>query len=84
MKNSKPVSTALATHFILLVVLLLQSEEVEQFMSHVSFSSTIGCIMYAMVCTCPYISHKTETNLNVEIKVLSFISYLLLTKSLPY
>jgi hypothetical protein len=51
MLNSKPDSTLRATHFKLLAVLALQSEEEERFMSCVPYSSAVGSIMYAMVCT---------------------------------
>jgi hypothetical protein len=55
MQNSKPVSTPLVAHFRLSAVLASQSEE-EQFMPRVPYSSTVGSIMYAMVCTSPDIS----------------------------
>jgi hypothetical protein len=50
MKNSKRVSTLLATHFRLSVGLSSLSEEEEWFMSCVPYTSAIGSIMYAMVC----------------------------------
>jgi len=60
MQNSKPMSTSLATHFRLSAALAPQSEEEEQFMSHVPYSSAIGSIMYNMVCTRPDISHAVS------------------------
>jgi hypothetical protein len=59
MQNSKPVSTPLATHFRLSTVLAPQSEE-EQFMPRVPYSSAVGSIMYAMVCTSPNISQAVS------------------------
>jgi len=60
MQNSKSVSTPLATHFRLSTALAPQSEEEEQFMSHVPYSSAVGSIMYAMVCTRPDISQAVS------------------------
>jgi hypothetical protein len=60
MQNSKSVSTPLATHFRLSTALAPQSEEEEQFMSHVPYSSAVGSIMYAMVCTRPDISQAVN------------------------
>jgi hypothetical protein len=54
--NSKLVSTPLVTHFRLSVVLASRSDEEERFMSCVPYSSAIGSIMYALVCTHPDIS----------------------------
>jgi hypothetical protein len=59
MNNSKPVSTLLTAHFRLLARLSPQSED-EQFVSHVSYSSALGSIIYAMVCTHPHISHTVS------------------------
>jgi hypothetical protein len=60
MHNSKPVSTPLGAHFKLSAALALQSEEEEQFMSRVPYSSAVGSIMYAMVCTRPDISQAVS------------------------
>jgi hypothetical protein len=60
MQNSKLVSTPLATHFRLSAALAPQSEDKEQFMSHVPYSSAVGSIMYAMVCTRPDISQAVS------------------------
>jgi hypothetical protein len=60
MHNSKPVSTPLGAHFKLSAALALQSEEEEQFMSCVPYSSAVGSIMYAMVCTRPDISQAVS------------------------
>jgi hypothetical protein len=55
MHNFKLVSTPLGAHFKLSAASAPQSEEEEQFMSCVPYSSAVGSIMYAMVCTHPYI-----------------------------
>jgi hypothetical protein len=60
MHNSKPVSTPLGAHFRLSAALAPQSEEEEQFMSRVPYSSAVGSIMYAMVCTRPDISQAVS------------------------
>ena len=51
MKNAKPVSTPLASHFRLSAAQSPQSIEEEEYMVKVPYSSAIGSIMYAMVCT---------------------------------
>ena len=57
MKNSKPVSTPLACHFKLSKRLYLSTEKEKGEMSVIPYSSAIGSLMYAMVCTCLDISH---------------------------
>ena len=56
MKNAKPVSTPLASHFRLFAAQSLQSVEEEEYMAQVLYSNVISSIMYAMVCTLPDIS----------------------------
>jgi hypothetical protein len=51
MHNSKPMSTPLGAHFRLSAALVPQSKEEERFMPYVPYSSAVGSIMYAMVCT---------------------------------
>ena len=51
MKNAKPVSTPLANHFRLFAAQSPQSVEEEEYMVQVPYSSAIGSIMYAIVCT---------------------------------
>ena len=55
MQQSKPVSTPLATYIKLLTALSPKSKEEKEYMSHVPYSSVVGSIMYAMVCTRPNI-----------------------------
>ena len=57
MPSSKPLSTPLVAYFKLLVALSPQIEEEVEYMSHGPYASTIGSIMYAMVCTKPDITH---------------------------
>ena len=57
MQQSNPVSTPLAAHFKLSAALSPKSKEEKEYMSHVPYSSAVGSIMYAMVCTRPDISH---------------------------
>jgi hypothetical protein len=57
MKNAKTISTPLAVHFKLSVVLSPQSEKDIKYMSHVPYSSAVGGITYAMVCTRPDITY---------------------------
>ena len=51
MQNAKPVSTPLAAHFRLSLALSLQSDDEIEYMSHVPYSSAVGSLMYAMVCS---------------------------------
>src|SRR5438105_15926987 len=57
MHNAKPVSTPLATHFKLSSALCPVSEDDIEYMTRVPYSSTVGCLMYAMVCSRPNLSH---------------------------
>ena len=56
-KNSKPVSTPLAGHFKLSKRLGPSTEKEKGKMLVIPYSSVVGSLMYAMVCTRPYISH---------------------------
>ena len=57
MKNSKPISTPLAGHFKLGKRLCPSTEKEKGEMSIIPYSSAIGSLMYAMVCTRPDIFH---------------------------
>jgi hypothetical protein len=57
MQNAKPVSTPLANHFKLTKEMCPKTQEEIEYMSRVPYSSTIGSLMYAMVCTRPDIAH---------------------------
>jgi hypothetical protein len=57
MHNAKPVSTLLAAHFKLSSALCLESDSEIEYMSRVSYSSTVYSLMYAMVCPRPNLSH---------------------------
>ena len=57
MKNSKPISTPLASHFKPSKRLYPSTEKEKGEMSIIPYSSEIGSLMYAMVCTRPDISH---------------------------
>ena len=57
MKNAKPVSTPLATHFRLSSTLSPHSEDDVHFMSRVPYSSAMGSLMHAMICSHPYLSY---------------------------
>jgi hypothetical protein len=57
MHNEKLVSIPLAIHFKLTKEMCPKTQEEIEYMSRVPYSSTIGSLMYAMVCTRPYIAH---------------------------
>jgi len=57
MHNAKPVSTPLAAHFRLSSDLCPQSDHEIEYMSRVPYSSAVGSLMYAMVCSRPDLSH---------------------------
>ena len=57
MKNSNPVSTLLIGHFKLSKRLFLSMDNEKGKMSVILYSSAVGSLMYAMVCTRPNIFH---------------------------
>jgi hypothetical protein len=57
MQNAKPVSTPLANHFKLTKEMCPKTKEEIEYMSRVPYSSIVGSLMYAMVCTRPDIAH---------------------------
>ena len=57
MQNAKPVSTPLAIHFKLSKDMCPETQEEIDYMSQIPYLSTVGNLMYAMVCTRPYIAH---------------------------
>jgi hypothetical protein len=57
MSDAKLVSTPLARHFWLFKDQSPKTEEEKDFMAKVPYASTIGSLMYAMVCTRPDIAH---------------------------
>ncbi|KAH9293774.1 hypothetical protein KI387_041024, partial [Taxus chinensis] len=57
MQDVKPVGTPLAGHFKLSKEQCPKIEQERNQMSKVPYSSAVGSLMYAMVCTRPDISH---------------------------
>ena len=57
MNEAKPISTPLGNHFGLSKDQSLKTEQEMDHMSKVPYDSTIGGLMYAMVCTRPNIAH---------------------------
>ena len=57
MQNANPVTTPLAAHFRLSYALCPQSDEEVNYMSRVSYSSVVGFLMYAMVCSHPDLAY---------------------------
>ncbi|KAG8472495.1 hypothetical protein CXB51_034177 [Gossypium anomalum] len=51
MQSAKPISTPLAAHFRLSSALTPQSDDEIEYMSHVPYSSAVGSLIYAMVCS---------------------------------
>jgi hypothetical protein len=60
MQNAKPVSTPLASHFKLTKEMCPKTHEEIEYTSRVPYSSSIGILMYVMVCTRPNIAHAVE------------------------
>ncbi|KAG8477244.1 hypothetical protein CXB51_030469 [Gossypium anomalum] len=60
MESAKPVSTPLAAHFRLSSALSPQSDDEIEYMSHVPYSSVVGSLMYAMVCSRPDLSYAVS------------------------
>ncbi|KAG8472814.1 hypothetical protein CXB51_034622 [Gossypium anomalum] len=59
-KSAKPVSTPLAAHFRLSSAFSPQSDDEIEYMSHVPYSSAVGSLMYAMVCSRPDLSYAVS------------------------
>ena len=57
MNKAKPVDVPLASHFKLSSSLCPSTVEEKDYMSRVPYANSVGCLMYAMVCTRPDISH---------------------------
>ena len=57
MQNEKPVSTPFASHFKLSKEMCPKTQEEMDYMSKVTYASTVRSLMYAMVCTRPDIAH---------------------------
>jgi hypothetical protein len=57
MQNEKPINTPLAMHFKLTMEMCPKTHEEIEYMSRVPYSSTLGSLMYAMVCTRLDIAH---------------------------
>ncbi|KAG8473481.1 hypothetical protein CXB51_035654 [Gossypium anomalum] len=60
MQSAKPVSAPLAAHFRLSSALSPQSDDEIEYMSHVPYSSAVGSLMYAMVCSRPDLSYAVS------------------------
>ena len=57
MKDTKPVSMPLASHFKLIKRLCSTTDEEKKRVMSVPYSSAVVSFMYAMVCTRPDIAH---------------------------
>jgi hypothetical protein len=57
MQNEKIVSTPLASHFKSTKEMCPKTQEEIKYMSRVPYSSTVGSLMYAMVCIRTYIAY---------------------------
>ena len=57
MMNAKPVSTSFAGHMKLSKKMCPTAREEKENMAKVPYSSVVGSLMYAMVCTRPNIAH---------------------------
>jgi hypothetical protein len=57
MHNAKPVSTPLAPHFKLSAKQCVESDDDLEYMSKVPYSSAVGSLIYAMVCSRLDLSH---------------------------
>jgi hypothetical protein len=65
--NAKPVSTPLANHFRLSIVLCSKIDDDEKDMSKISYSRVVRCLMYVIVCIRLDLAHSVS----VESKFLS-------------
>ena len=61
MTETKLVSTPLAKHFKFSTTQSPSTNEEKNEMSSIPYSSAVGSLMYAMICTRPYIAHVVGT-----------------------
>ena len=61
MTETKVVSTLLAKHFKLSTSQSPSTNEEKNEMLSIPYSSAVGSLMYAMICTRPYIAHVVGT-----------------------
>ena len=52
MHDAKPVSTPIVPHLKLSVAQCSSSDEDVEYMSKVPYSSAVGSLMYAIICSC--------------------------------
>ncbi|PHU21220.1 hypothetical protein BC332_06327 [Capsicum chinense] len=57
MQNSKPVSTPLEAHFKLSITLSPKTNDEHDYMPQILYSSVVGSLVYAMVCSRPDLSY---------------------------
>ena len=57
MHGSKPVKVPILIGVKLSAYQCPKTQEEEEDMSHVLYASVVGSLMYAMICTRPYIAH---------------------------
>ena len=57
MHDAKSVSTPIASHFKLSALQCASTDEDSEYMSRVPYSSVVGSLMYAMVCSRPDLSY---------------------------
>ncbi|KAF2321259.1 hypothetical protein GH714_037815 [Hevea brasiliensis] len=60
MNNAKPMTIPFAAHFKLFANMSSKIDEEMEHMSHIPYSSVVGSILYAIVCTRPNISHAVS------------------------
>ena len=60
MTDSKPISTPLSEKEKLSDMIKVQAQADKDYMSKVSYSSAIGSLMYAMVCTRPDLAYAVS------------------------
>ena len=60
MNKAKPVNVPLTSLFKLSLGLCPRNVEEKDYMSRVPYANTLGCLMYAIVCTRPDFSHAVD------------------------
>ncbi|PKA58050.1 Retrovirus-related Pol polyprotein from transposon TNT 1-94 [Apostasia shenzhenica] len=60
MKNAKAVNTPLAQHFKLSLQQCLKSDKEFQEIHNVPYANAVGCLIYAIICTRPDLSHAVS------------------------
>ncbi|KAG8480092.1 hypothetical protein CXB51_025341 [Gossypium anomalum] len=73
LNSAKPLSTPLVAHFRLSSALTSQSDNEIEYMSHVPYSSVVGSLIYAMICSYSDLSYAVSAFRRTRDEVIGYI-----------